>query len=398
MHNGAMTGRAAAKGQVSPLIVAICGGIAVSYLFFLGEMLLTHRWIVDAGHRPLATDFISFWSAGHLASLGKAALAYDWPAMHRLQTTMMAHESGGYFGWAYPPLFFCVAVLLAAMPYASAFLLWVGITILLYAFAIGRIARDRGTILLACATPAVLACAMVGQNGFLSAFLIAMILLALETRPLLAGLLLGLLTYKPHLGLLFPVALICGGHWRAFLAAAISVAGVLLLSWLIAPESLAAFFAHLGGMSDNFLSHGTAGFYKQQSLYGVLRTLGVGDRPAFGAQGMLLVAMLGLVGWLWRSGYSASLKAAGLTVATLLATPYLYYYDLPILSVAIAFLWRDRAFARSEGLLIIGSQLALAVFTTVNAPMGFVASLLVLAVLVRRMIPGFKVAPRHRTA
>jgi len=309
---------------------------------------------------------------------------------------MMGHDVGGYLGWAYPPLFFCVAMLLAAMAYAPAFLLWVGATLLLYALAIVRITRERGALLFACAAPAALACAMAGQNGFASAALIAIVLLELETRPLLAGLILGLLTYKPHLGLLFPAALICGGHGRAVLAAAVSVAAILLLSWLLAPDSLAAFFAHLGGMSDNFLSKGSAGFFKQQSLYGLMRTLGLGDHLAFGAQAALSGAMLIFVARLWRGEYSAALKAAGLTVATLLATPYLYYYDFPILSVAIAFLWRDRAFQRDESLLIIGSQLAMASFMVLNAPMGFLASLLVLAVVGRRMLPGLKTAPQYR--
>src|SRR6185312_1056247 len=125
-----MTVHAAAKGYSSPLIVAISGGIALGYLFFLAQTLFAHRWIVDAGHHPLPADFMSFWSAGHLAALGKAAAAYDWPTMHRLQVAMMGHDSAGYLGWAYPPLFFCVAGPLAAMPYALAFLLWVGATFL----------------------------------------------------------------------------------------------------------------------------------------------------------------------------------------------------------------------------------------------------------------------------
>src|ERR1700744_5818157 len=110
-----MTGQAAEKAQLPPLALAVAGGIAFGYLAFLGQFLLTHHWIVDAAGRPLQTDFISFWSAGHLASLGQAASAYDWPVMHHLQAVMTGHAPNGYFGWAYPPLFFVVALVLAAM-------------------------------------------------------------------------------------------------------------------------------------------------------------------------------------------------------------------------------------------------------------------------------------------
>ena len=45
----------------------------------------------------------------------------------------------------------------------------------------------------------------------------------LERRPLLAGGLLGLMIYKPQLGLLIPVALLAGRHWRASKGVAVSL-------------------------------------------------------------------------------------------------------------------------------------------------------------------------------
>ena len=330
---------------------------------------------------------------------GHPATAYDWPAMHALQQQLMGHEPEGYLGWAYPPLFFLVAIPLALIPYTASFLIWVAATLALYAVAVARVARVSGAALLACAAPAALGCAMPGQNGFLSAALIAGALLQLEARPVLCGVLLGLLTYKPHLGLLFPVALMFGGHWRAFFAAAATTILILALSWLMAPDSLAAFVAHLGSMSGNFLTQGTAGFFRQQSLYGLLRMSGVGDHAAFLAQGVLLAAMVLFVGWLWRGTRPLALKCAGLCVATLLATPYLYFYDFPILSVAIAFLWRDGIFSRREAWMLMASQLAMATFLFLNAPMGFVGALLaLLAVGERIAATAVRAVPQPRTA
>ena len=385
MQNATMTGNMAQGVRLPPLALAIASGIAIGYLAFLGQTLMTHHWIVDAEGHPQAVDFLSFWSAGHLALLGHASAAYDWPTMHRLQIAMMGHDPGGYFGWAYPPLFLCVAMALAAMPYAVSFLIWVVASFALYAAAVAHAAQDRGAALLASAAPAALACAMVGQSGFLAAILIAGALAEIVERPLVAGLLVGLLTYKPHFGILFPIALVCGGHWRVFFAAAVTALVIFLFSWILAPASLSIFFTQLSGMTANFLSHGSAGFYKQQSLYGLLRMLGANDRSAFTAQGLLLFALAIFVGWLWRQGSSPALKAAGLTVAALLATPYLYFYDFPILSVAIAFLWRDRAFSRNETALILASQFVMALFTVLNAPMGFFGALFVMAVVLKRV-------------
>lgn len=174
---------------------------------------------------------------------------------------------------------------------------------------------------------------------------------------------------------------------------------ILILSWLMAPDSLAAFAAHLGSMSNNFLTEGTAGFFRQQSLYGLLRMWGAGDRAAFLAQGALLVAMIAFVGWLWRGPRPLALKCAGLCAASLLATPYLYFYDFPILCVAIAFLWRDGVFSRREAGIVIASQLAMASFLFVNAPMGFAGALLVLLAVGERIAgAAVRAAPQPRTA
>ncbi|HEY5083040.1 MAG TPA: glycosyltransferase 87 family protein, partial [Rhizomicrobium sp.] len=184
----------------------------------------------------------------------------------------------------------------------------------------------------------------------------------------------------------FPVALLFGGYGRVFVSAAIATLGILFVSWLVVPDSLAAFAQHLGGMSNDFLSQGHAGFYKLQSLYGLLRTSGVSDGASFAAQGILLLTMVGFIAWLWRNEKDVSLRCAGLCAATLLATPYVFLYDFPVLSIAIAFLWRARPFDRVETILLLLSQLAIAGFVIVSIPTGFIAALLTLLVVARRAV------------
>src|SRR5262249_10756805 len=72
--------------------------------------------------------------------------------------------------------------------------------------------------------------------------------LLVDRRPLVAGVLFGALCYKPHFGLLIPVALAAGRRWHAFAAAFVSVAAFLLLSlvlfgWVSLPEFLRAAMA-----------------------------------------------------------------------------------------------------------------------------------------------------------
>src|SRR4029077_20364009 len=74
-------------------------------------------------------------------------------------------------------------------------------------------------LLLALAFPAVLINVGHGHNGFLTAALLGGGLVVLDRRPLPAGILFGLMAYKPQFGLMIPIALAAGGYWRSFAAA-----------------------------------------------------------------------------------------------------------------------------------------------------------------------------------
>ena len=65
----------------------------------------------------------------------------------------------------------------------------------------------------------MLVCLGHGQTGFLTAALLTGGVLCLERREALAGILFGLLAYKPQFGLLIPLVLVAGGYWRAIAAA-----------------------------------------------------------------------------------------------------------------------------------------------------------------------------------
>ncbi|WP_164076627.1 glycosyltransferase 87 family protein, partial [Stenotrophomonas maltophilia] len=76
-----------------------------------------------------------------------------------------------------------------------------------------------GVTMVAIGFPAVLVTLGHGHNSFLSAGLIGFGLVLLARRPALAGVLIGLLAFKPQFGLVLPVVLVLGGHWRAALSA-----------------------------------------------------------------------------------------------------------------------------------------------------------------------------------
>ncbi len=115
---------------------------------------------------------------------------------------------------------------LATLPYLVAFALFLAVTLMAFVGMMWSLLRVQGVawLLPFLAFPSVFWTIGLGQNAFLNAALFGGFTLLLERRPLTAGMLLGCLCYKPHLGLLAPVALLAGRQWRAIAGAAIVVA------------------------------------------------------------------------------------------------------------------------------------------------------------------------------
>ena len=317
--------RASLRLDLRGLATAAAASFALAYPICLWPMFRSHDWIVGANGQPSVTDFMVFWLAGHAALKGAAASAYVPQLHHAAESAMSGHAFAGQLPWRNSPLFFFVAAPLALLPYVWAFILWVAGSLVVYSFAVSRIARSQLTLILACATPAVFINALCGQNGALTAALMGAALLCLERRPVMSGILIGLLSYKPQFGILFPVILIAGGYWRTLIAAAVaSIAGMLASTLVFGGETLRAFLHYLPITSNEILVHGVNGFNKLQTAYGLLRWLGFGNEIAWAAQTGLICIVATAIFWLWRRDAPFALKAAALPAATLPDAASLY--------------------------------------------------------------------------
>lgn len=362
---------------------------AVANLVWLVTAGLTGSWLWDAAGRLISTDFLNVYAAGKLALQGLPASAYDWPAHKQMELQVLGYDFKGYYGWHYPPFYLFVAAALATLPYAFAHAGWSAVSFVPFVAALRTSAGNNTGYLLALSAPALVANVLVGQNGFITAALIGFTLSLLEKRPVLAGICLGLLAYKPHFGILFPVALAAAGHWRAFLAAAATVVVLALLSiFAYGLEPWLAFLRWLPVTSQAFLSEGRAEIEKMQSLFALLRTLGAAEWIAWAAQSALVCAVAAVIWFIWRSREHAyELKAAALGTGVLLATPYIYLYDMVTITVPIAFLvalGMSRGFLRHEVPGIAIAMLLVASFPFVKLPVGLAASAILAALVLRR--------------
>jgi arabinofuranan 3-O-arabinosyltransferase len=368
-------------------LLVISLGVLIGYLASLALMAVDRTWIVDTAGRPIPTDFIAIWSAGRLALSGAALSAYDGALQHAAEAAAIGRDFAGRYGWPYPPIFLFVASTLARLPYAWAFALFVSVCGALHGLSIAAITRRLGGAIAAFAAPWALACVMVGQNGFLTAAIIGAALLTLDKRPALSGVLLGILTYKPHFGLLFPLALMVSGRWRVFAWATVSalcLAG--LSSTVFGVDTFMAFLHGLPRTTRTLVTDGGVGWNKLQSVYGLARSLGAPNAPSWAAQGAMSIACGGAVAVLWRGRAPIELKAAALAVAAVMVTPYVFAYDLPVLSVAAAFLYRHRGFDRMEYAALTCAALSIALLPFVAISTGLFAGLAIALIVGRRVI------------
>jgi hypothetical protein len=230
--------------------------------------------------------------------------------------------------------------------------------------------------------------ALVGQNGFLTAALIGGTLYLIPVRPVLAGICLGLLTYKPQYGLLFPIVLIAAAQWRVFVSAAVTAIVLAAVSWLaFGTESWQAFFHWVPMFSQAFLVEGRVPWGKMQSIFALVRYFGGAEQLAWALQLIMNAAVAVTLVLIWRSRVVYSLKAAALAAGVLLVTPYLFLYDVMVLAIAVAFLIRiglGHGFERHELPALALVAVLLISYSFVGAPTGFVATLVVSGLILHR--------------
>lgn len=371
------------------LLMAASAGLLAAHGWILVKAAIGGFWLVDLHGIPVEADFTAFWAAGHLALDGRAADAYDSVKLvAALRENFGETLSGANFPFFYPPLFFLAVAPLGLLPYAAAAGLWIVATLSAYLAAIWAIFPRRDTVILALAAPAALWCICVGQNGLLSAALVGGALALLDQRPVLAGVLFGALAFKPQFGVLIPIVLALTGRWRSFASAAGTLVFLLAVSGLVFGWSIfPAFVEAMTNANNSLLSKGALPWFKMQSIYGFARMTGLGETSAWAVHGLFAISTTVAIVALWRSKASYELKAAALSAAILVVSPYSCVYDLPLVTVPVIFLMRDGLALPLETFEKAGLAIAFFLpfaFPVIDLPVGLFIYAALAAVIWRR--------------
>ena len=393
----------AAPNAIPPAFFNVCFVLAVINASFFPAAYVSHWWIYDENGLGIPTDFVNVWAAGKMALAGHPALAWDWDLQKKIELDLLRQDFVGYFAWHYPPPFLFVASLLAKFPYAAAFIGWMSVSLIPYLATMRAIVGRGFGLVLAIAFPTVFNNVLIGQNGFLTAALIGGTLYLLPMRPILSGICLGLLSYKPQYGLLFPLVLIAASQWRVFFSAAVTAVALAFVSYLaFGTESWQAFFHWIPMFSQAFLSEGKAPWWKLQSTLAMVRYLGGSEWLAWICQWIVSGAVAVVLVVMWRSPHVRySLKAASLALGTLLITPYLFMYDMMVLAIPVAFILRlglARGFLSYELPALAGTFALSLTFSFTGIPTGLAANLIVATLVLGRAGPWWRSQPAPAAA
>jgi alpha-1,2-mannosyltransferase len=362
-------------------------GVAVAYALSLAWRLAHGQWIFLSDGRPRCVDFGWMWLSGKFAASGNSAQIFDYTTFSSAQFALFGPQNCPFFTpFEYPPTFLFFTYPLGFLPYVVAFAAWVLATLCLYGGAVYAVIPRRTAVIAAMAPFAVAVNVDFAHNGFITAALIGLSLVLLERRPWLSGVFLGLLTYKPHIGVLFPLALLASRNWRALASA--TLASVILgigAALAFGPEGWSSFFHALVDRQSG-LSPDTAVPLALHSVFGLLRWAETGAPVSWGGH-LMAAAVLALTVWVvWARPIPFSLKGTVLCIGSAMVSPYFLFYDLCILSIAVAFLVRDglsRGFLAGERVVIL---LCFAALFFVQVPIGPVVCVALLLLVTRRIV------------
>lgn len=316
-------------------LVALCG-LALAYAWVAIPMTLIPRegWRTTFGGL-VGNDFLAFYSAGLLALRHAAADAYDVTRLFAFQDFIS--ETGSHLPFPYPPHFLLLAAPFATLPYLPALIAWIVATTAPFVLIVRRMSGLA--IPLVALAPPLIQNAIDGQNGALTASLFAGgLLLLVHRRPLLAGALFALLTYKPQVFFLIPICLLAAREYRAL--AALVVTGLVLLFASFAAFGVDIWWRFLAYLPEqmSFILQGRLPVTRCPTVFMLVFKTSGSVAAADVAQAVATLAAWTLVGWTWRRSAAIFPRALAFCVALPLSTPYMLEYDLAVWTLPAAIL------------------------------------------------------------
>lgn len=341
---------------------------AIALFIVLGAitplLALRINWTLDQNQLTAVSqelpegDLSNIWAGGRLVLDGRSLDIFDVERYRAWFTERFGRETGKR-EWSYPPTMLLVGVPLALLPLLSAALVW----IFGWAAGLALVLRRSGiawpTVLATVLSPGALVSVFYGQTGAATAALFIGGLMLAGSSPIAAGIMIGLLTVKPQMGLLIPICLIAGRHFRAFIAASVTAAIMILATGLLFGWDVFALYrTYTHPMMMQYLERPSPELTQanEVQLFLTLRALGASLNVAYAVQ-FASAAAAAIAAWfLWRrpivDPMEKALRVALTGCLGLMTSPYIHSYDMVVYCFAIALLFERSGWRLSPLLLL----------------------------------------------
>lgn len=325
----------------------LLGGIL--FALTAAAYLATSTWTLpfprDKTGLVVGRDFLNLWMYGRAIADADPARFYDITVYNAELTKLLG---AGYPGqnWPNPPTALLPMTPFGVLGFFPALFAWFTISIAALALTVRRTFADVRVLAVLMVSPAALLCLISGQSSFLTTAALIGAVFCWDRRPVLAGVLIGLLTVKPQLGILIPFALIASRRWSVFIAAAVTALALVALSTaLFGPDIWIAYIVKALPLQREVLSDPTGiAMPFHATIFMNLRGL-LGNDVAMVLQSVSSVAAVAIVVWaFWfRRDHDPVVLCALLLACTQAASPYMSTYDLlPLTLTALVLLARGQ--------------------------------------------------------
>jgi hypothetical protein len=313
--------------------------LGAGLLFAIFEIVYfrTGHFPYDGLNYIVGWDFVNSWMGGRAALHGNLQ---DYFEVHRYNAQIhhLFAANVPFHNWSYPPHILLLLWPFGLFPYLVSFALWLAAGFGVYLWAASGNKLDRELLLFLALSPVAMVLVLTGQNGLFTGALLLGVLAQWDKRPVLAGIMLGVLSVKPQLVLLMPLVLVMTGRWRCLAAAAATVAAMAALTTVLyGPAIWQGYLTEAVPFQNVVMTKGTGLMLGMMPTAFInARLMGAPDAVAWGLQAMTSAIALAAVIWTFHKRRDPMLSNAMLLAASLLVVPYSFNYDMAALIAVLA--------------------------------------------------------------
>lgn len=315
------------------------------YTIFAVANVVSENNIGDNVSSPMGVDYIVLYTSGRMAASGHAIDIYKAEKARELAQKLTGVILPKDVQWFYlPTSLLAIVSLLSYIPFYISLLVWIAVTFAAAALALYLLVpKQRILSLLAFGFPGVMLNIRWGQTGFLNTALLGAGLYFMQSNPILAGLIFGMLSYKPQF-LLFPfLILLISKEWRTLTWSVLFGLATIVISFMfLGADIWIMFFHHFYTAFPALLGSIWRTTIKiQPTLYTSLRLFGLNGYWLDGILALFGIFVTLMSAWVYNRTDRVALKGSVLILGIFAVMPYFIQYDLMILCIPFVLIAYD---------------------------------------------------------